>query len=106
MAGVGFVLDKTIPLGFYGLRIQIQVPGFGILSLPLESIHYQRMQNSSAVTVGASLTHVQDSERERLIEFLYINLARTDTELNCRVMDWDPFSQLRKYLKRLLPVAR
>lgn len=106
MAGVGFALDKTIPLGFYGLRIQVQVPGFGTLSLPLESIHYQRMQNSSAVTVGASLTHIQDSERERLIEFLYINLARTNTELNCRVMDWDPFSQLRKYLKRLLPAAR
>lgn len=106
IAGAGLFLDQTIPLGLKGLSIHAQLPGLGPLILPVETIHYQHVQDSTAVNMGASLAPVHGIQWERLFEFLYIHLARTNPGLTCRLMDWDPFYQLWKYMQRLLPITR
>jgi hypothetical protein len=106
ISGAGLTFEREALQDYRNGILTLSLPGLYELSLPVKDIHYQKANASQSIRAGVSLSDPKGVARERLFEYLFVNLPRYTAHTYYQVVEWDPIQASRHVLQRMFSALR
>jgi len=96
--GCGFLIEGTIPENHHDLFIKIFTIGLKELTIPIGKIVFQQARPSGEILVGSLFSELSEQQRDRLFEYLFIQLPTMRDNSSYQIFKWNPMKQLKNLL--------
>ena len=96
ITGAGLLIGQDFRVQAGKLELEINPDGFEKFVVPIEKIIHRFCHPSGKDFVGLNFTKDLGPQRDKLFEYLFVHLPKSEERVLYRVYDWDPFKLLQR----------